>query len=186
MRPPGLSGIRINRDDGIHAAGLGADDGDGVQDKLSGDLVEQHVLGRFGLRIDADVQVNEVRVDRWRFGAGRGIRAHDAIVGRGPDRNATPAGAELVQIGYEPPTSTLATYRLGEAPVLGDQLPLPLLQRLELGAGSEDVGREHGDVLERPLEQGRDHVLGQARRSVLTAGLAGAGNQERRAPLPRQ
>jgi hypothetical protein len=185
-RSPGLVGIWIDRNGSIHAAGLGADNGDGVKHKLAGRLAEQHMLGRFGLRVDSDVQVNEVRVDRRRFGARRGICARHTVVGRGPDRHATAAGADLVQIEYEPRVPALAAYRLGEAAVLCDQPPLPLLQGREFGAGGEDVGREHGDVLERALEEGRDHVLGQARCLVLAADLTGAGNQERRAPLPRQ
>ena len=71
------------------------------------------MLGRLGLGVDADVHVDQVRIDRRRISAGDWIVADDAIVGGRPDRHAAASTAQLLDIGDEAVAEALSARRLG-------------------------------------------------------------------------
>ena len=144
------------------------------------------MLGRLRLRIDADMKMDQVRIDRRRHSTGNGVLADHTIVHRGPDRNAPALCPPLIEVGDKARAPALSARVLGEPAILLDQGLLASLQCLKLGAGGQDVRGKDGDVPEGPCEQRRDHRLGQARRSVLASRLRGPGHEESRSPFPGQ
>ncbi len=139
-RPPGKPRVRIVGDGRVHAAGLDAKRDNGVVHDRLPIPREQDVGPWIGLRVNADVHVDQGGVDRrCRCSAG-GIGADNTVVSCRPDRHASTTGAELVEVGDKPVTAPPQTHCLGEAPILGDQLRLPMLKSVELSAGGQDVG----------------------------------------------
>src|SRR3546814_20339915 len=63
---------------------------DGSGDEVWCTRGQAKVHGRFGLRVDTGMEVDQVVVDRRRDGAGLRICSRCAVMCRGPDRNAAP------------------------------------------------------------------------------------------------
>lgn len=82
--------IGIGRNGRIHAADRGAEFCDGSGDEVWCTGGQAKVHGRFGLRVDTGMEVDQVVVDRRRDGAGLRVCSRCAVMCRGPDRNAAP------------------------------------------------------------------------------------------------
>ena len=66
-----------------------------------------------------------------------------------------------------------------------NQSAAPDFETLKLPARSENVGREVGHIAQRPCQQRRHDLFGNAWRPVFTGDVPGTGDRERAAPGPR-
>ncbi len=101
-RPPRLAALRVDADGRVHAADLEPKLGDRRLDHVGRAAGKLDVHGGLRHCVDADVQVEQMRVDRWSHRAGVRITADRAVVGMGPDRHAAALAAAPVEEGGEP------------------------------------------------------------------------------------
>lgn len=105
-------------------------------------------------------------------------------MGVGPHRHPAFLPAASLEEDRESLALTEASLMRAKAGISGAQCITVRFEAIELFARGEDIGREGGDVAQRPGQERRDHGLGNARSAVL-ARVAAARDQEGRATRPR-
>ena len=172
MRSPGLAGVAIAGQCGVHAADLRAEIAHGFEHTrmVASDLAD---LGRLAPDMERDQRV----VDR------DGIEPAADMRVSGPDGNAAPDLLQVSDIHLEPLLYRHA-YGLCATGFVDVDLDGSRAEPVKFCPGGEDIGREIVDVAQRPVEHCGDHRLRDARRAVLTGERRAAGNLKGSASAP--
>ena len=164
---------------------FGAEFRDGGSDQVWCTGRQTEVHGGLCLRIDAGVEMKEMVVDRWQLLAGQRIGADSSVVQTGPDGNAAALPPQAREVCGQPLPLPRAAFGLIEMSLARNQSAAPGFETLKLPARSENVGREVGHIAQRPCQQRRHDLFGNARRPVLARDVPGTGDREQAAPGPR-